>query len=58
MVANIAVKVAVVEGDFASLVGLGFPLSLSLHLQEKSLRLSQANWAAKSTRGGFSINLF
>ena len=56
--ANIAVKVAVVEGDFASLVGLGFPLSLSLHLQEKSLRLSQANWTAKSTSGGFSISLF
>ena len=39
--ANTAVKVAVVDGDFASLVGLGFPLLLSLHLQEKSLSLKQ-----------------
>ena len=27
---NITVKIAVVEGDFASLVGLGFPLSVSI----------------------------
>ena len=56
--ANKAVRVAVIEGDFASLVGLGFPLSLSLQLQESNLRLDQALWTAKSTKGGFSVSLF
>ena len=40
------------------MVGLGFPLSLSLQLQESDLRLDQAIWTAKSTKGGFSVSLF
>ena len=32
--------------------------SLSLQLQESSLRLSQALWTAKSSKGGFSVSFF
>ena len=53
-----AIKVAVLEGDFATLVDLGFPLSLSIQLQESCLTLSKALWTAKSTNSGFSVSLF
>ena len=52
------IKVAVLEGDFASLCSLGFPISLSLQLQQSCLRLSDAMWTAKSTQGGFSVSFF
>ena len=48
------IKVAVLEGDFASLSELGFPLVLSLQLQQSCLRLSDAMWTAKSTNGGWA----
>ena len=48
----------VLEGDFASLSALGFPLALSLQLQQSCLRLTDAMWTAKSTNGGFSVCLF
>ena len=35
--ADKAIKVAVLEGDFASLCALGFPLPLSLQLQQTEL---------------------
>ena len=56
--ADKAIKVAVLEGDFASLCALGFPLSLSLQLQQSCLRLNEAMWTAKSTSGGFSVSFF
>ena len=52
------IKVAVLEGDFASLCSLGFPISLSLQLQQSCLRLSDAMWTAKSTQWGFSVCFF
>ena len=52
------IKVAVLEGDFASLCALGFPLSLSLQLQQSCLRLYEAMWTAKTTSGGFSVSFF
>ena len=56
--ADKAIKVAVLEGDFALLCALGFPLSLSLQLQQSCLRLNEALWTAKSSSGGFSVSLF
>ena len=56
--ANKPIKVVVLEGHFASLPALGFPLALSLQLQESCLRLTDAMWTAKSTNGGFSVCLF
>ena len=56
--ADRSIRVAVLEGDFASLSAAGFPLSLSLQLQESALKLSDAMWTAKSTAGGFSVSFF
>ena len=53
--ADRAIRVAVLEGYFAS---LGFPMPLSLQLQQSNLRLEKAMWTAKSTRTGFSVSLF
>ena len=56
--ADKAIKVAALEGDFASLCALGFPLPPSLQLQQSCLRLNEAMWTAKSSSGGFSVSLF
>ena len=56
--ANKPIKVIVLEGDSASLTALGFPMAVSLQLQQSCLSLSEAMWTAKSTNGGFSVSLF
>ena len=56
--ADKTIKIAVLEGDFASLCALGFPLPLSLQFQQSCLRLNEAMWTAKSSSGGFSVSLF
>lgn len=53
-----AIKVSVLEGEFASLSSVGFPLSLCIQLQSSQLKLVEAMWTAKYTRDGFSVNLF
>ena len=53
-----AIKVAVLEGDFAAICDLGFPFSLSLQLQSCDLKLSEAMWTAKSSSSGFSVSLY
>ena len=53
-----AIKVAVLEGDFAAICDLGFPFSLSLQLQSCDLKLSEAIWTAKSSSSGFSVSLY
>ena len=53
-----AIKVAVLEGDFAAICDLGLPFSLSLQLQSFDLKLSEALWTAKSSSSGFSVNLY
>ena len=52
------IKVAVLEGDYADLCGLGLPLSLSLQLQLQDLKLSGALWSAKASASGFSVSLY
>ena len=52
------IRVAVVEGDYANLCGLGLPLSLCLQLQTQNLRLSGALWLAKASASGFSVSLY
>ena len=52
------IKVIVLEGDFASLTALGFPMAIGLQLQQSCLSLSDVIWTAKSTNGGFSVSLF
>ena len=52
------IKVSVLEGDLALLSTLGFPLPLCIQLQLSCLKIDEAMWTAKSTPGGFSVNLF
>ena len=52
------IKVSVLEGDFALLSSLGFPLPLCIQLQLSCLKMDEALWTAKFTPGGFSVNLF
>ena len=52
------IKVAVVEGDYVELCGLGLPLPLSLQLQCLNLSLSTAMWSAKASGSGFSVNFY
>ena len=52
------IRVAVLEGDYANLCGLGLPPSLCLQLQTLKLRLSGALWTAKASASGFSISLY
>ena len=56
--ADRAIRVAVLEGYFASLSTLGFPMSLSWQLQQSNLRLERAMWTAKSSKTGFSVSFF
>ena len=53
-----AIKVSVLEGDFASLSTVGFPLSLCIQLQSSQLKLKEAMWTAKYSSGGSSVNFF
>ena len=56
--ADRAIKVAVLEGNFAALSNLGLPLSVSIQLQEMGLKLSTALWTVRSSSSGFSVSLF
>ena len=51
-------RLAVLEGDYAELCGLGLPLSLSVQLQCLNLSLSGALWSAKASASGFSVSLY
>lgn len=53
-----AIKVAILEGDFAAICDLGFPLALSPQLQTNALKLYESLWTAKSSGSGFSVSLF
>lgn len=53
-----SIRVVVLEGSFAGLSAVGFPISLSLQLQQNGLKLSEALWTAKSTDSGFSVSFF
>ena len=52
------IEVAVIEGDYADLCGLGLALALSLQLQLQDLKLSGALWSAKASASGFSVILY
>ena len=52
------IKVAVLEGDFAALSLLGFPLGVAIQLQQSNLNFADVLWAAKSSNSGFSVSFF
>ena len=58
MVETPRIRVAVLEGQYASLMDQGVPLSVCLHLQQLGLQLQQAQWTARHSLGGFSISFF
>jgi len=49
--ADRAIKVSVLEGNFAALCNLGLPLSVSIQLPD-------ALWTVRSSSSGFSVSLF
>ena len=50
------IRVALLEGDFAVLSLLGFPLGLTIQLQQSNLNLADALiWTAKSSKSAVSI---
>ena len=55
---KMAVKVALLEGDFAVLSLLGFPLRPTIQLQQSNLNLADALWTAKSSKSGFSVSFY
>ena len=44
------IKVTLLESDFAVLSLLGFPLGLTIQLQQSNLNLTDALWTAKSSK--------
>ena len=52
------IKVAVLEGDFAALSLLGFPLEVAIQLQQNNLNLDDALWTAKSSVTSLSVFLW
>ena len=52
------IKVALLEGDFAVLSLLGFPLGLTIQLQQSNFNLADALWTAKSSKSGFSVSFY
>ena len=56
--ADKAIRIAVLESDFASLSALGLPLLFGIQLQQSCLKLSEAHWTARSTVGSLSVSFF
>ena len=56
--ADNAVRVAVLDGDFARLTAMGLPMAISVQLQQMALKLSDALWTAKNSNSGFSVSLY
>lgn len=46
------------EGPYAKMTELGFPLSLAVELQCRGLRLDSSLWTARLSNGGYSVSLF
>ena len=58
MAASGPIRVCVLEGPYAQLSQLGFPLSLAVELQSSNLRLDSSKWSTRRSNGGFSITFF
>ena len=47
-----AIRVCMLEGPYAKMTELGFPLSLAVELQSCGLRLDSSLWTARLSNGG------
>ena len=52
------IRVAILEGPYASLCNLGMPLTVCLQLQQSGVKLAEALWTAQSSGSGFSVSLY
>ena len=51
-------RVLTLDGVYAKLSNLGFPVSLSVEMQSRGLKLDSSNWTVRLSDEGFSISLF
>ena len=58
MAESVPIRVCVLEGLYAHLTQLGFPLSVAVELQSSDLRLDSAKWSTRQSGGGFSVTFF
>ena len=58
MAASGPIRVCVLEGLYAHLSQLGFPLSVAVELQNSNIRLDSAKWSTCQSGGGFSVTFF
>ena len=58
MASDAAIRVYVLEGQYAQLSYLGFPVSLLIELQRAGLRLDNAKWSTRLSDAGFSVSFF
>ena len=56
MASEAAIRVFVLEGQYAQLSYLGFPASLLMELQRAGLRLDNAKWSTRLSDAGFSVS--
>ena len=58
MASGAKIRVCVLEGQYAQLSNLGFPVSLVMELQQGGLRLGNAKWSSHLSDAGFSVPFF
>ena len=58
MASGATICVCVLEGQYAQLSNLGFPVSLVMELQQGGLRLDNAKWSSRLSDAGFSVSFF
>ena len=58
MASGATIRVCVLEGQYAQLSNLGFPISLVMELQQGGLRLDNAKWSSRLSDAGFSVSFF
>ena len=58
MASGATIRVCVLEGQYAQLSNLGFPVSLVMELQQGGLRLGNAKWSSRLSDAGFSVSFF
>ena len=58
MASGATIRVCVLEGQYAQLSNLGFPVSLVMELQQGGLSLDNAKWSSCLSDTGFSVSFF
>jgi len=58
MASGATIRVCVLEGQYAELSNLGFPVSLAVELQQGGLCLDNAKWSSRLSDAGFSVSFF